>query len=585
MNINVVNRLATHLTNFMDTKRATLPIVETLPQKPKIEITEIKNAFERILPEAVGVPSALIREYIEKIIADKSLNMHNIMILRGNKVIFECSFGGQDITVPKMTFSACKSITSLAIGMLIDDGLLTLDEKVSDIFGERINVIDKIRASDLKVYDLLTMQTGVVFNEAESFASTNWIKSYFSSVTNARPGTEFAYNSLNTYILGAIVYKKTGKHISDYLKERLFDPLGITDIAWEKCPMGLEKGGWGLYIRPEDMAKIGVLVLNGGVWDDQRIISKEYIDQATTMQVKVPLNVGAFNYGYQIWVGRETDTFLFNGMLGQNVLGFKNNGIIIVSNAGNGELFQQSNFYDITLSAFGKMFSKKLPSDKIENIKLARIKKTLVFGGGKTRLANRSATLGALENLFLGSFDVDDDDAASFGLMPTILQVSQNNYTKGTKRIAFSLDKEKNAVNITFEENDEPHVFRAGLISGEKTTLSFHGEIFTVCAFARYTHDEDMRPVLVVRIDFIETPCSRMLKFFFEDNEMFCVAEENPGAEFIAKSANDILGEVLDNKFVSLIASKVDRDYFTYKFEKIMSPQIHFIRKAVTSVD
>ena len=581
MNLNVVNRLATHLTNFMDSKHATLPIIETLPQKPKIEITEIKNAFERISPEDAGVPSALIREYIEKIVADKSLNMHNIMILRGNKVIFECSFGGQDITVPKMTFSACKSITSLAIGMLIDDGLLTLEDRVSNIFGERINVIDKIRAYDLTVYDLLTMQTGVVFNEAESFASTNWIKSYFSSATNAKPGTEFAYNSLNTYILGAIVYKKTGKHISDYLKERLFEPLGITDTAWEKCPMGLEKGGWGLYIRPEDMAKIGALVLGGGVWNGKRIISREYIDQATTMQVKVPLNVGSFNYGYQIWVGRETDTFLFNGMLGQNVLCFKNNGIIIVSNAGNGELFQQSNFYDITLSTFGKMFSEKLPPDKIENMKLARLKKTLVFGGGKTRLANRSATLGALENLFFGSFDVDDDDAASFGLMPTILQVSQNNYTKGTKRIAFSLDKEKNAVNITFEENDEPHVFRAGLISGEKTTLSFHGEIFTVCAFARYTHDEDMRPVLIVRIDFIETPCSRVLKFFFEDNEMRCVAAENPGAEFIAKSANDILGEVLDNKFVSLIASKIDRDYFTYKFEKIMSPQIHFVRKAI----
>ena len=581
MNLNVVNRLATHLTNFMDSKHATLPIIETLPQKPKIEITEIKNAFERISPEDAGVPSALIREYIEKIVADKSLNMHNIMILRGNKVIFECSFGGQDITVPKMTFSACKSITSLAIGMLIDDGLLTLEDRVSDIFGERINVIDKIRAYDLTVYDLLTMQTGVVFNEAESFASTNWIKSYFSSATNAKPGTEFAYNSLNTYILGAIVYKKTGKHISDYLKERLFEPLGITDTAWEKCPMGLEKGGWGLYIRPEDMAKIGALVLGGGVWNGKRIISQEYIDQATTMQVKVPLNVGSFNYGYQIWVGRETDTFLFNGMLGQNVLCFKNNGIIIVSNAGNGELFQQSNFYDITLSTFQKMFSEKLPPDKIEHMKLARIKKSLVFGGGKTRLANRSATLGALENLFFGSFEVDDDDAASFGLMPTILQVSQNNYTKGTKRIAFSLDKEKNAVNITFEENDEPHVFRAGLISGEKTTLSFHGEIFTVCAFARYTHDEDMRPVLIVRIDFIETPCSRVLKFFFEDNEMRCVAAENPGAEFIAKSANDILGEVLDNKFVSLIASKIDRDYFTYKFEKIMSPQIHFVRKAI----
>ena len=122
-------------------------------------------------------------------------------------------------------------------------------------------------------------------------------------------------------------------------------------------------------------------------------------------------------------------------------------------------------------------------------------------------------------------------------------------------------------------------------MSGEKTELYFHGEKFTVCAFARYAQDEDMRPVLVVRIDFIETPCSRIMKFFFEDNEMICVAEEDPGAGFVAKCANDILGEALDNKFVALIASKMDKDYFTYKFEKIMAPHIHFIRKAVISTE
>ncbi len=581
MNLNVVNRLATHVTNFMDSKRATVPIIETLPQKPEIEITGIKNAFERVVPEEMGISSAIIRKYIEKIVADKSLNMHNIMILRGNKVIFECSFGGQDITVPKMTFSACKSITSIAIGMLADEGKLSLSERAADIFEDRIGVIDKLRTSDITVRDLLTMQTGIVFNEAESFASTNWIKSFFSSATNAKPGTEFSYNSLNTYILSAIVYKKSGKHLSEYLKERLFEPLGITDVAWEKCPMGIEKGGWGLYIRPEDMAKIGVLALNGGVWNGKRLISKEYLDEATTAHAKTPLDAGAFNYGYQIWVGRDTDTFLFNGMLGQNVLCFKNNGLIIVSNAGNGELFQQSNYYDITLDTFGKLFTEKIPQDKIEQMKLAKLKKTLVFGGGKARLANKAKVFDALEKLFYGSFDADDADAASFGLMPAILQVSQSNYTKGTSSISFSLDKEACAVNIAFVEKDETHSFRAGLICGEKTELSFHGEKFTVCAFARYAHDEDMRPVLVVRIDFIETPCSRIIKFFFEDNEMICVAMEDPGAEFVAKSANDILDEVLDNKFVSLLASKLDRDYFIYKFEKIMAPHIHFARKAM----
>lgn len=580
MNLNAVNRLATLVTGFMDTKKSAVPIVETLPQKPDIPRSPVYSGLERVSPESVGVPSKLIREYLEKILADKTLNMHNIMILRGGKVIYECSFGGQDIPVPKMTFSACKSIVSIAIGMLIDEGKISLSDKAADFFEGRISVIDKMRTDDITISDLLTMRSGIVFNEAEAFVSTNWVKSYFSSSVNADHGETFNYNSLNTYILSAIVYRVTGKHLSQFLNERLFEPLEIFETAWEKCPMGLEKGGWGLYMRPEDMAKIGLLVMNGGVWKGRRIVSEKYLREATTAHVTTPLDVGAFNYGYQIWVGRDTDTFLFNGMLGQNVLGFRKNGILIVSNAGNGEFFQQSNYYGITLSLFGGTFADVLPRNRREEAALARLSGTLRFGGGKNRLVGKNTVYEALERLFSPVYEINDKNAPSFGLMPAILQVLQNNYTKGTKRIKFALDKENALVEITFCEQDETHVFRAGLLKGEKTELSFHGEKFTACAFARYAHDEDMREVLVIRIDFIETPCSRIFKFRFDDGAMICCASEAPGSDFIIKGANNILEEALENKFVSLIAGKIDRDYFKYKFEKVFSPQIYFVCKS-----
>ena len=163
MNLNAVNRLATLVTDVMDSKKSTVPPMETLPQKPDIMLSPVKNGFERVFPEKAGVPSSLIFEYIEKIKADKTLNMHNIMILRGNKVIYECSFGGQDITVPKMTFSACKSITSIAIGMLIDEGKLSLSDRAADIFDDRIGVISKLRTDDITVKDLL-----LLYNSASS---------------------------------------------------------------------------------------------------------------------------------------------------------------------------------------------------------------------------------------------------------------------------------------------------------------------------------------------------------------------------------------------------------------------------------
>ncbi|MGN1095674.1 MAG: serine hydrolase domain-containing protein, partial [Eubacteriales bacterium] len=475
MNLNAINKLATLVFRFLDSKKSTVPVVKTVPQKPEMKTEPIKKAFRRVSPETVGLPSSLIEDYIRRIKLDKTLNMHNIMILRGGNVIYECSFGGQDINIPKMTFSACKSITSLAIGMLCDEGKLSLDEHAVDIFGENLNFIDKKRMEDITIRDILTMRSGIVFNEAESFVSSNWIKSYFSSAISGKIGEDFNYNSLNTYILSAIVLKKSGKHLMDYLDEKLFAPLSIKDVVWEKCPSGIEKGGWGLYIRPEDMAKIGYLVLNGGVWHGKRIISEEYLKEATSKKVETPESDGAFNYGYQIWVGRNSNTFLFNGMLGQNVLAFRDNGIIIVSNAGNGELFQQGNFYSLTLETFDRKFEASLPPDKAAELSLKRLTRTLVFGEGRRTFPCKNRIFEELDLLFSRQYEADDANAPSMGLLPAVLQVSQNNYTSGVKGLSFALDRKNSLINVRFEENDETHEFRAGLIKGERTEIDFHG--------------------------------------------------------------------------------------------------------------
>lgn len=580
MNLNVVNKLATQVFRFVDTKKPTEPIMETLPQKPEIPAVAGGKRLPRVSPESAGVPSSLIREYVQAIETDKTQNMHNLTIMRGGKIIYECNFGGHDAGTPKMTFSACKSITSIAIGMLIDDGKLSLKESAASIFEDRVGIIDKLRMDAITVEALLTMRSGIVFNEAECFASTNWVKSYFSSALQGKIGETFNYNSLNTYILSAIVYKKTGKHLSEFLAERLFAPLGIVNYAWEKCPMGIEKGGWGLYMCPEDMGKIGTLVMNGGVWEGKRIISEEYLKKATSAHAKVPREMGSFDYGYQIWVGKDTDTFLFNGMLGQNVLGFRESGIIVVANAGNGELFQQGNFYGLTLRTFAGAFPEKISENKWDAAALERYSRTLPFGGGQRRLSGKHRLYENLTPFFESVYEADDENAPSFGLMPTILQITQNNYTKGTKSVDFRLNKDECTIDIIFEEADETYVLHAGLLHGEKTVLSFHGEKFTVCAFARFAENEDGIPVLIVRADFTETPFSRIFKFFFEDGKMTLHAEEAPGAEFIVKTAGDFIEEALAGTVVSLIADKVDIGYVFYKIEKVLSPRIIFAPKA-----
>ncbi|MBQ8447766.1 MAG: serine hydrolase [Clostridia bacterium] len=583
MNLNAVNRLATHVLRFVDTKKPTEPIIATLPQKPEIPAAESGTSLERVTPESMGVPSQLIRGYVEAIEADKTQNVHNITILRGGKIIYECNFGGQDVSTPKMTFSACKSITSLAIGMLIDEGKLSLEESAASVFEGKVGLIDKLRMDNITVEDLLTMRSGIVFNEAECMGSTNWVKSYFSSAIQGKIGETFNYNSLNTYMLSAIVYKKTGTHLAEYLSERLFEPLGIASYAWEKCPMGIEKGGWGLYMRPEDMGKIGTLVMNGGVWQGKRIISEEYLKKATSAHAITPKEIGDFNYGYQIWVGKETDTFLFNGMLGQNVLGFRENGIIVVANAGNGELFQQGSFYGLTLKTFCGAFPEKIAEDRWHRAALERYSHSLVFGGGSRRLANKHKVYEELSALFERTYEADDENAPSFGLMPAILQLTQNNYAKGMKKIDFRLNKERCCVEISFEEKDCTRVLYAGLLHGEKTELDFGGEKFSVCAFARLAANEDGVPVLIVRADFTETPCSRVFKFFFEDERMVCNAGEDPGVDFIVKTAGDVIAEAFSGTMVSKLAEKIDMGYISYKLEKVFSPKIIFAAKARAS--
>ena len=209
--------------------------------------------------------------------------------------------------------------------------------------------------------------------------------------------------------------------------------MGITDVHWETCPKGIEKGGWGLYIRPEDLAKLGQLVMNGGLWQGKRLISQEYLTAATTAHAQVPEAVGDFNYGYQIWVGRHENTFLFNGMLGQNVLGFRDTGILILTHAGADTDFQESRYFEIVSRYFGGAFPDSLPEDAGAQAELSAAVCVFSAYNRETEPAGEAAAP------FLDrSFAVRDERSASVGLLPLALQALYNDYTAGVVSVAVS---------------------------------------------------------------------------------------------------------------------------------------------------
>jgi CubicO group peptidase (beta-lactamase class C family) len=260
----------------------------------------------RSTPEAQGVSSAGLLDYIES--ADKNVNtMHSFMLVRHGHVVAEAWWKPEAADKPHVLWSLSKSFTSTAVGLAIADGKLSLDDSVVKFFPSDApaEISDNLKA--MKVRDLLTMSGGHD-TEPKLKLDGPLVKEFLAHPVLHPPGTHFQYNSLGTYTLSAIVTKVTGQTVLDYLKPRLFEPLGIDNPKWDASTEGYSDGGWGLKIRTEDIAKFGQLYLQKGKWNGKQLIPEKWVQAATSKQVendKAPSAHGGPDwqqgYGYQFW--------------------------------------------------------------------------------------------------------------------------------------------------------------------------------------------------------------------------------------------------------------------------------------------
>lgn len=567
MNLSTASRTYQLLTRIFDPRAATEPFLPPRGEKAPLPLREPQQPFPRATPESQGIPSDHIRKFLQELGRGSDLYMQDALVLRRGKLLCAASFGSQVLTAPKHTFSACKSVTSLAIGLLVDDGLLSPEDKVADLFEDQATAAVRRRLKTMSVEDLLTMRAGVLFGEAEALSEPDWVRAFLNSSLKGEPGTEFHYNSLNTYMLSAIIRRKTGKGLAEFLQERLFDPMGITDIHWETCPAGIEKGGWGLYIRPEDMAKLGQLVLDGGVWNGQRLLSEEYLRTATTAHVTPPPELGDFDYGYQIWVGRKSPSFLFNGMLGQNVLGFRDSGILLVTNAGSDTDYQESRYFEIVDRYFGGRFPDALPEDPDA---FARLQEAVA---ALSAYRNDPQHLDSRAEPFLDrSFQADDPRAASVGLLPVSLQALHNCYSSGLASVAVSV--RGGQPELIYREKDATHRLPVGLGRPEISQLDFCGNVFQVAASGRFTHDEEERPVFYIQLAFLETPCVRTLKLIRTREGLLLRQTETPGVPYVYQKLRKAADGALYKPLLLLALGGSEEDYLRYKTLQLLSPQI-----------
>ena len=565
MNLSTASRTFQLLSRLLDPRSSTEPFVPGAGDKRALPLRPSAQPFPRAVPEEAGIASRHIRKFLEEL-SDPALHMQTVLILRRGQALCEAAFGSQTLLAPAYTFSACKSVVSLAVGLLVDDGVLAVDELVADIFFDG-DGSPRRKLKGMTVEDLLTMRSGAQFTEAEALTETDWIRRFLSSTLKGEPGTEFAYNSLNTYMLSAIVLRKTGRGLTDFLQDRLFAPMGITDVLWERCPAGVEKGGWGLYIRPEDLAKLGQLVLDGGLWQGRQLISSGYLAEALTPRAQPPESAGDFNYGYQIWVGRRENTFLFNGMLGQNVLGFLDSGILVVTHAGENTDFQESRYFEIVSRYFGGAFPSRLPEDRDAQSGLASFVRSLSAYSRPPEFAGEAAAP------FLNrSFTVRDERAPSAGLLPMVLQALYNNYTAGAVSVAVS---EKGGMpELIYREKDALYRLPVGLGRPAVTELDFRGNVFHVAALGRFTHDEEERPVFYIRLEFIETPCVRILKLVSDGPRLFLRQTETPGVPYVSEKLCQAARSPLYRPLLLLAAGGAEEDYLRFKTRQVLSPEL-----------
>ena len=292
--------------------------------------------FERVSPESVGIPSQSILDMID--VLEEVTEIHSFMIMRHNKI---CAEGWWSPYAPDLhhgLLSQSKTYTATAIGRAYQEGLLRLDERVVNLFPDKLPEMVSENLKKLTIYHLLTMSNGM---DSCSETGEDWVRTYLATPVNHEPGSVFFYNSAGTNMLGEIILRKTGMSLDDYLKTHLFPQIGIDGrhIVWDRFPNGDEHAAGGMLATTEDNLRLMSLYLNNGVWDGERLLPEDFVQMATTKQIETfeAMQGGPEaeatdhlqGYGFQMWMGRPDGCYRSDGAGGQYGIVFPKEDMIV----------------------------------------------------------------------------------------------------------------------------------------------------------------------------------------------------------------------------------------------------------------
>ena len=332
------------------------------------------HAMPRSAPEAQGVSSSALLQFVDE--AEKKIDaLHSVMVVRHGQVIAEGWWAPYAAGEPHQLFSLSKSFTATAVGLAIADGKLSVDDLVLKFFPDEAPEKPSANLRAMRVRDLLTMSTGHHAEDLVNFpfgSEASVVKAFLALPVTHKPGTLFVYNTPATYMLSAIVQTVTGQSVLEYLRPRLFDPLGIARPTWEASKQGVSMGGFGLSIRTEDIARFGQLYLQRGMWNGKQLVPAAWVDTATSRWMSNGSNPASDweqGYGFQFWRCRY-GAFRGDGAHGQFCVVLPELDAVVAITAGTRDL--QGVLNVVWVKLLPALQAKALPADVLAHAALVQ---------------------------------------------------------------------------------------------------------------------------------------------------------------------------------------------------------------------
>ena len=303
-------------------------------------------------PEAEGMDSKELAELIDRGIGYK---FDSLLIVRHGRIVLEAYYAPYAAGILHAQYSVTKSVIGTLTGIAFKEGLLDRpSHRVLDFLDHRNLANVDQRKEAITVQNLLDMTSGIEWTEQvgsiipatatdiQMGNSLAWVKFVLDRPMSNPPGDIFNYNSGNPHLLSAILTKLTGMSALEYAKTKLFGPLGISDVSWSFDSQGISNGGWGLYLKPRDMARIGYLYLHNGVWEGKQLLPPEWVNKVSHPTVETRLK--GFWYSNFFWVLPDKHVYMALGRYGQAIMIFPDLDVVAVTTGRKG--YPSSEFAD-----------------------------------------------------------------------------------------------------------------------------------------------------------------------------------------------------------------------------------------------